>query len=356
MSWRMVGGGVLFIVNRYQTRFRPSFASEVPTLDTLKVAAAIDQQTHTHKPRSSLVNEFGSWFAAEGIDVLMCSLPIATCQFFSRLNRSVLLYQFQQHEYLTKSAQDYRYWRDELKTIVASTSHIFAANNVYDVMHTYHYTGILPVLVVSVPTYVHVLREESVAKHSTNLLFAKHIERTWPGFRAIAAELCRLGSIERVDAVLGEYYELEQLAEYRAAIFVPYHKSTMQMLEVYQMGLPMFFPSLDFLTSLELRFSMMALRVLWREIPNSSVENSFNFDPTSRDDESSVRFWLQFADFYQLPHIQYYGSWTQLAEILRQCDTTLVSRLMLLHNKQRLFASASAWSHILEALEPKQKS
>ena len=73
------------------------------------------------------------------------------------------------------SIHEYNLWHDELLSIGQIDSHIVASNSVYHQHHTYQYTGILPVLLPSVPTYVRA--DESAARYSMALLFSKHIEK-----------------------------------------------------------------------------------------------------------------------------------------------------------------------------------
>ena len=51
-----------------------------------------------HEGRRMVFDQFRTWFVNEGVDVFLCMLPAANCQFFMPFNRTLIIWQFQQIE------------------------------------------------------------------------------------------------------------------------------------------------------------------------------------------------------------------------------------------------------------------
>jgi len=73
-------------------------------------------------------------------------------------------------------------------------------------------------------------------------------------------------------------------------------------------------------------------------------------DPNNEYDKEAIRYWIKFADFYQIPHITYYDSARDLAEKLSK--TTLsqlqqISARMKEYNANVLEKLMRKWKQIL---------
>lgn len=49
-----------------------------------------------------------------------------------------------------------------------------------------------------------------------------------------------------------------------------------------------------------------------------SSKGRYPYDPNNEQDESAIHFWLKFADFYVLPHIQQFESFEDLSGACRK--------------------------------------
>ena len=81
--------------------------------------------------------------------------------------------------------------------------------------------------------------------------------------------------IQNKKQILGPRYKWYELTEYRGIIHIPYNISTMSIFENYTSGMPMFFPSLEFILKLRHRFGNVGVlnQLSWREVLGLSSKN-----------------------------------------------------------------------------------
>ena len=70
-------------------------------------------------------------------------------------------------------------------------------------------------------------------------------------------------------------------------------------------------------------------------------------DPNIDVDYDAVSYWLQFADFYQWPHLIYYASIDELVHKMVNTNLTEVSLKMKAHNQIVHQEIKDTWSDIL---------
>ena len=128
----------------------------------------------------------------------------------------------------------------------------------------------------------------------------------------------------------------------------------MSFFEQYSMGVPLFAPSLNFLTQLHINHWLVGDRS-YRSRPerssliqhhsdyngsarvpafNSSVP-TITLDPHDDYNTRAVRHWLSLADYYTFPHVVLFESAEQLVDIL-QLMWRAPSLLQSIHEKMRL--------------------
>ena len=76
-------------------------------------------------------------------------------------------------------------------------------------------------------------------------------------------------------------------------------------------------------------------------------------DPNDDADPVAIRYWIQYADFYQLPNITYYDSVDHLARILRGASAARlrdISRAMAAHNERIKTELVAQWTQILRRI------
>ena len=73
-------------------------------------------------------------------------------------------------------------------------------------------------------------------------------------------------------------------------------------------------------------------------------------DPNDETSENSIRYWIGFSDFYQMPHITYYNSTDHLVNVLStltQTQLTNISELMKQYNEKAKYELLQRWRQIL---------
>jgi hypothetical protein len=131
----------------------------------------------------------------------------------------------------------------------------------------------------------------------------------------------------------------------------------MSLFEQYRMNIPLFFPSLDLLTEWHYTHCVINERT-WDAVygnrKNASiipgVLGSDIPDPNNEFDRGAIRYWLQFSDFYQWPHITYYNSTDDLVIKLTITNLTQVSENMKIYNANLKRNLLKQWRQILEKI------
>ena len=67
--------------------------------------------------------------------------------------------------------------------------------------------------------------------------------------------------------------------------------------------------------------------------PSSTHPYSPNLE--AEDDNEAEYYWLQFADFYQWPHITYFDNVGDLKRKLKEANFNKIHKLMVIENEQR---------------------
>jgi hypothetical protein len=123
------------------------------------------------------------------------------------------------------------------------------------------------------------------------------------------------------------------------------------------MNIPLFFPSIDLLTDWHYTYRVVTERTwdgLSGNLKNSSVISGVLAsdipDPNNEFDRNAIRYWLQFSDFYQWPHITYFNSTDDLAMKLINTNLTEVSRNMKIYNSNVTKTLHEQWRQILERI------
>ena len=104
-------------------------------------------------------------------------------------------------------------------------------------------------------------------------------------------------------------YKWQDLANYKGIIHIPYEASTMSIFEHLSSGIPLFFPTKQF------------LKALW----DSGTEKQMNYwgqPPEYLEQTKYDEFWLERADFYEFEGIYYFDSYAELFALLENFEDT----------------------------------
>lgn len=150
-----------------------------------------------------------------------------------------------------------------------------------------------------------------------------------------------------------------EIADYRCGVWIPYNASIMSIFEMYAMGMPMLFPTLDFSLSLFEQnkesgaFSELSYNQVEHRHPGSEIACDFP-DPNNFNDLSSMRNWMSKSDFYDsdnLKHLLYFDSFEEMESLLEVAGFQSIHESMMEHQKLRRRAVHGAWVRVLTDLE-----
>ena len=152
--------------------------------------------------------------------------------------------------------------------------------------------------------------------------------------RELASKLEKIGEKEGIIFAkirdIYPTYEFEDLAKHPAAVIIPYQVSFMSFFELYKMAIPLFVPTPELLTEWHFRSNILYERT-WNgvhghgpraksSIPRHTCADKLNVlveDPNNEVDKESVKKWIRYADFYEMPFITQFNSFNELVYMLK---------------------------------------
>jgi hypothetical protein len=157
-------------------------------------------------------------------------------------------------------------------------------------------------------------------------------------------------------------YELQQIANHRAVVLLPYAVLSYGITELYALEIPMFIPSIDFIVELKLvddrtliDNSYCGPKLKLNDMPQQHPNSHHPYSPEDVVSTDAMRYWLQFADYYQLPHIQTFSSWTDLIVKLSKTNFQNVHEKMRNENLRRKADLIEKWKSIFDQIDPNQR-
>ena len=131
----------------------------------------------------------------------------------------------------------------------------------------------------------------------------------------------------------------------------------MSLFEYYRIGIPMFAPSPNLLAHWQFESTVMH-ELTWSCVfKNCSKASSIkghpdsphgNRDPNDMSTVDNIVYWIQYADFYQLPEITLYDSWTDLFSKILSADLNGIHERMMRFNEAQKKTIRDEWSIILD--------
>ena len=72
-------------------------------------------------------------------------------------------------------------------------------------------------------------------------------------------------------------------------------------------------------------------------------------------DPEAEAYWLQFSDFFQLPHVVYFDDFADLGRTLEQTDLRKVHDLMVKENEKKRAELLQSWCRVVEGVDKGRK-
>lgn len=166
----------------------------------------------------------------------------------------------------------------------------------------------------------------------------------------------------RKERALKGGYRWSEVSKFRGIAHIPYQVSTMSIFEQYTACIPMMFPTPDFLYELYL-----VDRIAMEHYVNAKLYNKESKsplppinahthvpDPNAYARKASFMHWIKRADYYNeewMPHLTYFDSYDEMAELTNKINTTQISNRMMAKNIDRRAKVYKLWQTILKQCE-----
>jgi hypothetical protein len=339
------------------------------------------------------------------IDAFICSYPVANCQIFLPFRKPIILYvttrlEFCRHDEgiywrlpykeAKKGGVAWIQWLKGFRSILKQPGSVIVANNMYDLHYIKYFTGIdaqyiptwcgdftedyrqarkgsMPyvgslsyhpvkatVLVGPDRTNLNLIRDgsnslEAVEKHPLTVdletAHAKALERMLP--KDVVFDFKFMSDLDPEEEL-----NAKELSLYRAIVCMPYQVSTPSIFEYYRLNIPLFFPSKRLLKEWKNKYG-----ILWEEIngwpervPEFIVGEPTQVPNPKNDTDESFDYWLQFADWFSLPHVQQYDNFDHLMELLMRSDLFKISDEMKKYNTHQREELVRKWRAIFDGI------
>jgi len=298
----------------------------------------------------------------QSVDAFICYDPPAICELYEPFNKSLIVIASNRY-YITRQSNDrWKTWNEHLVSYASDPQNVVAANNRYDVEMIRYFTGLEAELIPNFAGYTRTKYNPScqgflLAKRRVDEEFERSFLQQ---FKEACKSINRSLPVPELIRIKERYprYSYSDLAAHQGIVHLPYQVSTMSIFEQYRMNIPLFFPSKELLLQWNIEHWVVRERTLpWLvrdPRPHTSPPHPSQWhipSPNDNDDAEAVKYWLQFADYYTLPHITYFNSTKHLAVILQSLtadDLKTISRQMKNFNKKFRKELLIKWKRILQ--------
>ena len=277
-----------------------------------------------------------------------------------------------------KGKDDWQKWVFDLQTLASTPNNIIAASSLYDVAYIKYFSGVeaqhVPLwcgdcnidydsiragnsLYQPYPRYLPVKNKFLIGPHRTNLNVLRNGTSIGPAddhpiMRSLRSVLLPRDSSATIASISKEFpshYSKAELCRYLGVILVPDQVSSISIMEYYRMNIPLFSPSISLLVQWYKEYGILWERIYgWPEMLYQQ-EDSLIPDP-NEDSLYSFQYWIRYADWYQLPHVQLFDNYTHLADLLENCDLQQISLSMEEFNQIERSRLVGTWQTIFDKL------
>eukprot|EP01038_Epipyxis_sp_PR26KG_P011271 gene11271-15122_t len=310
------------------------------------------------------------------VDAFFCSHPVANCQLYIPFQKPIIIFAttrlefgrddggiFWRLPYWTeeKGAVMWKKWIKDLRQLAKNPRNIIAANNLYDVHYINYFAGVQVTYIPSwcgdlnhefdairnnlpiyqpIPTYSPSKDRFLLGPYRTNLDLMRNGSTTSsPELHPITIQM-RKSQVTAQHAIAIEFMQIEfkngyvygDLVKYSGIVLFPYQVSSISFFEFYRLNIPLFIPSIKLLKEWHSRYD-----ILWERIygwPKRLINIKTDLlDPNSNSNESFAQ-WIEYADYYNFPHVQLFDNFDQLFSMLASSDLYAISRAMKKYNQK----------------------
>ena len=239
--------------------------------------------------------------------------------------------------------------------------HILASASFYDLMYTQHYLDVNPEPLFNFSFHITqkieltdnnivLLGPVNARNHPVIKTYEKNITHAYELF-CDSNSLTPKFTFRFIRNVYPIRYELNQLARHPAVIILPYSVFSYSQEELYDLNIPFFFPSVDFL----IQSRMMNDRVLYNP-QYISLDSYKAMEADFEDDDSpncrsaaAQRKWLPYSSCYQKENVVIFDNLNDLARKIHTVgqDGDRIRQKMYAENVKRRDENLKLWSEAL---------
>ncbi len=279
-------------------------------------------------------------------DAFFCMFPPSMCEMWMPFNKSIIFLPAHRYNLGRCTTSEWERLDEHLQMLASSPHHIIGAESMYDQEYLTHYTGL-----------------EVVPLHSYAGYYTKHVKYNPIREEIILVEHGVPLHTNKFKLVgmksLYKHYELADLGQHRAIVYVAYSVMSFKLTEFYSMAIPLFMPSLKYYRTVHHfgpdRSSLSSfycknetLDKVMRAHPNSI----HMYSPNSQSDIEAEMYWLQLSDFYFWPHITYFDNETDLEHKLEHADFESIHQKMVIEVEKMEKVAFKSWCEVTKRIDP----
>ena len=289
------------------------------------------------------------------VDAFMCYFPPAMCELWMPFNKTIVYAPAHRYNLGRCTKEQWRRLDEHLYTLASmdSPKHIMAASSVYDYEYFRHYTGFDPIPLFSSSLFYTANNPYNPTKDE--IIVFDWLEKFGTDIKKFTLKNVR---------ELYPRYELSDLVQHRAVVYMPHSVMGYAMTELYSLALPLFMPSMKFMQNIKPlgpdRSSLSAYYCKKPELdkdikPHPCTTHPYSPNVEAKDDPESEYYWMQFADFFQWPHVVHFDDFKDLERKLEAADFNKIHELMVETLNERKEELLRNWCKVIKNIQGNRK-
>lgn len=283
-------------------------------------------------------------------NLFICGFPAAYCEAWLPFNKTILWWPAHRYSLSRCTTEQWQRLTDHVR-LSAAAGHIVAAASIYDMEYVRYFTGLDP-LYLPANSFWYTMGVNYTMK-AQEILVGPLQRQEFSGLQAMNAAA---GGKYVFVPVKTKYsrFKLQDIANHRAVVIIPYAAMSYGITELYAIGVPMFVPDVDFLVTLGTANDMRLRDPVYcgahLKPPEAHPSQPHPYSPESLD-PAATRYWLGFADFYTKPHIMTFSSWEDLVKKLDAADYVGIHAKMMVENQRLKGILEVSWQQVLNSVD-----
>jgi len=293
------------------------------------------------------------------VDMITCAFTSSMCEGFIPLNKTIIVNPAHRYNIGRCTEKSWLKLNDNYFNLKRRSKLVVSSMSRYDAEYQAHFTGLRGYRIYAYGGFY----ARNVEYNPTrNEILIGPITHLGPYGGKFLQELKNYSNeiksnlkFSSIRSLYGRF-TLNQLANHPAIVIFPYAIMTYSIIDFYISKIPIFVPSIDFLTKwknlVERKVKIVCGNIADIIPHESSIHN--NYSPNSDEDEP-YKHWLQYADYYQWPFVTVFDDWKDLINKLKTLDLKQISKNMERFNQYRESDLLDNWCKIIRKLPDVQK-